>query len=85
MAGFRVGRPYWIAWPAILTIFRVARLILGRRVKLPFLFMPAGFVQSYRPLDFETQRLADVLDWRPPLTLAEALDATFAGPQSPSE
>ena len=76
--GVRVWLPYWIVWPIVLSIFRVARLILGRRIKLPYTFMPPGFAQSYRPLRFSTEKLRRVLDWRPPLALEEALDATFS-------
>ena len=81
--GLRVWLPYWLVWPVILSIYRLARLILGPRIKLPFMFMPAGFAQGYRPLVFSTQRLTRVLDWQPPLSLDEALDATFAGEGSP--
>jgi nucleoside-diphosphate-sugar epimerase len=81
--GLRVWLPYWLVWPVILSIFGVARLILGPGIRLPFMFMPAGFAQGYRPQVFSTQRLNRVLDWRPPLTLEEALDATFSGEGSP--
>jgi nucleoside-diphosphate-sugar epimerase len=76
--GIRVWVPYWIAWPAILGIFGVARFILGPRIKLPFMFMPAGFAQGYRPLAFSTRKLASCLRWTPPLGLDEALEETFA-------
>ena len=77
--GFRVWLPHWVVWPIVLSIFRVARFVLGPRIKLPFLLMPAGFAQRYRPLRFSMERVSRVLDWQPPLTLDQALDATFTG------
>jgi len=75
--GFRFWVPYWVAWPLILTTFAVARVILGPRIKLPFVFMPAGFAQGYRPLEFSTEKLRRILRWTPPLGLEEALEETF--------
>jgi UDP-glucose 4-epimerase len=82
-SGIRVWLPYWIVWPVIMAIFRSARLVLGSRMKLPFMFMPAGFAQGYRPLVFDTQRLSRVLGWQPPLTLERALDDTFTSERRP--
>jgi len=73
----RVWLPYWMIWPVILTRFRLSRLVLGPRIKLPFSFMPAGFAQGFRPLRFSTRRLNEVLGWQPPLSLEGALDETF--------
>jgi nucleoside-diphosphate-sugar epimerase len=81
--GIRVWLPYWLVWPIILSIHRVARLILGPRIKLPFTFRPTGFAQGYRPVRISTQRLQRVLRWQPPLSLDEALEATFAPESSP--
>jgi len=77
--GLRVWLPYALLWPAILGLFGVARTVLGPRIKLPSIFMPAGFAQGYRPLRFSTARLTSVLGWQPPLSLDEAFDHTFAG------
>jgi nucleoside-diphosphate-sugar epimerase len=76
-SGYRVWLPYWLVWPVILGIHRVARWILGPRLKLPFLFMPTGFAQGYRPLTFGTEKIRRELGWHPPQRLDEALDATF--------
>jgi len=81
--GVRVWVPYWLLWPAVLLVHRIARAILGARIKVPAIFIPARFAQGYRPLRFSTSRLAAVLDWRPPLSLEEALDETFSsGPRA---
>jgi len=76
--GVRVWLPYWFLWPAITLTFRIARFILGPRVKLPRMFTPAGFAQGYRPLRFSTRRLVEVLGWHPPLTLEQAFEETFS-------
>jgi nucleoside-diphosphate-sugar epimerase len=81
--GIRLGIPYWLAWPAILAVFRLARIVLGPGIKLPSSFMPAGFAQGYKPHEFSTERLKRVLGWRPPLSLEEAFEATFVDFRDP--
>jgi len=76
--GVRIWLPYWLLWPAVVLMYRIARLILGPGIKVPAIFVPARFAQGYRPLRFSTDRLAAVLDWQPPLSLAEALEETLS-------
>jgi nucleoside-diphosphate-sugar epimerase len=75
--GIRIWLPHALLWPSLLAVYSVARAVLGARIKLPSIFMPAGYAQGYRPLHYSTERLRSVLDWQPPLSLAEAFDHTF--------
>ncbi len=77
--GVRVWLPHALLWPCLLGLFTLARAVLGPRVKLPSIFMPAGYAQGYRPLHYSNERVRAVLDWRPPLDLTAAFDHTFAG------
>lgn len=76
--GVRIWLPYWLLWPSVVAVYRIARAILGSGIKVPALFVPARFAQGYRPLQFSTRKLEAVLDWRPPLDLEGALEETFS-------
>jgi len=80
--GTRIWIPHWPLRPTIWLVHRIARLVLGPHMKLPAMFVPARFAQSYRPLRYSTRTLRAVLGWQPPLGLEEALQQTFSARRS---
>lgn len=73
----RVYLPHWLLRHPIGIIHRIGRYVLGPRLKLPSVLVPARFAQGYRPLEFSTKKLVEVLGWHPPLTLEECFARTF--------
>ncbi len=73
----RIYLPHWLLRHPIGIIHRIGRWVLGPRLKLPSILVPARFAQGYRPLEFSTKKLVEVLGWRPPRTLEECFAQTF--------
>jgi nucleoside-diphosphate-sugar epimerase len=79
--GVRVGIPYLALFALIQSVYSVARVVFGPQLKVPSLFLPSELAQLYRPLRYSTQRLQEVLAWRPPLDVKTCMQRTF-GPTS---
>ncbi len=67
-----------VAWGAM-TFNKVA---LGGRAKLPAVLVPARLHARFKPLRYSNAAARKELGYSPRLSLAEALDATFAAPAS---
>lgn len=77
----RVPVPYQVA----LTGARLADWINERcwrgRVRLPGLLVPRRFQSRFKPVRVSTQKLRDVLGWRPPFDFAQCLQRTYEAPE----
>lgn len=78
--GLRIPVPYWIG----LTTAHMAQLVsdwmFKGRGKLPGILVPCRFKARFRPLRYSTAKLAQVLQWRPPLSLEQCLQRTYGEP-----
>jgi UDP-glucose 4-epimerase len=75
--GARVPVPYGLALGVVRLVHRVARALLGERLRVPSLFVPRRFEARFKPVRTSRRQLEQVLGWRPPLTYEEALRRTL--------
>jgi hypothetical protein len=68
----RVPVPYGLAVGLVRAVHRVARVLLGPRLRLPSIFVPRRFEARFKPVRTRRARLEQVLGWRPPLSYDEA-------------
>jgi nucleoside-diphosphate-sugar epimerase len=81
--GVRVPLPYLLLRAITSLLYAFARVVLGSRARLPSLIRPAEIAQLYRPLDYSTRGLRELLGWSPPLGLEECLKQTFRPTKGP--
>jgi UDP-glucose 4-epimerase len=65
--------PYALALAVVRLVHRVARLLLGARMRVPSLFVPRRFEARFKPVSTSRAKLERTLRWRPPLTYEEAV------------
>jgi UDP-glucose 4-epimerase len=76
-SGLRIPVPYALAFGLVRAVHRVARVVLGSRVRLPSIFVPRRFEARFKPVRSRPAELERVLGWRPPLSYDEALRRTI--------
>ena len=69
--------PYAVALSGSLLADWVNRRFFHDRARLPGLLIPCRFRARFKPLQFSTRKVEEVLGWRPPLDLAECLRRTY--------
>jgi UDP-glucose 4-epimerase len=74
---WRVPLPYWLGMSGTRIVHRVSKAVFKGKGKLPSLFVPCRFEARFKPLRFPTDKLRNVLGWRPPLDWAECLKRTY--------
>jgi nucleoside-diphosphate-sugar epimerase len=75
-AGTRVPLPFAAAFGLVRIVHRVARTLLGKRLRLPSIFVPRRFEARFKPVRAGGEEARRVLGWRPPLSYDEALRRT---------
>jgi hypothetical protein len=75
--GFRLPIPYSVGYNTARLALLTSRLLYGNKGKLPSLLTPRRFESQFKPVRFSTEKLAEVLNWRPPLSFAECVDLTY--------
>ncbi len=75
--GHRIPVPYVAALSGSLLADGINRRLCRGRARLPGLLIPCRFRARFKPLQFSTHALQEVLGWRPPLDLAECLRRTY--------
>jgi 2-alkyl-3-oxoalkanoate reductase len=73
----RIPVPYSAALTGSLLADRVNRWFFQGRLKLPGLLIPCRFRARFKPLEFSTRKLQEVLGWQPLLDIAECLRRTY--------
>jgi UDP-glucose 4-epimerase len=77
LAERRIPIPYPVALSGALSADLINRWFLGDGARLPGLLVPCRFRARFKPLHYSTQKLEQVLNWRPPLDLEECLKRTY--------
>lgn len=72
-AALRIPVPYAVAFGAVRLVHRVARALLGPRLRLPSIFVPRRFEARFKPVRSDAGRARELLGWQPPLSYEEAL------------
>jgi 2-alkyl-3-oxoalkanoate reductase len=75
--GVRVPLPYWAAMALVRLSHWGGRVVFGPKAKVPSLFVPCRFEARFKPVRCATDRLRDLLEWRPPLGWEECLEETY--------
>ncbi len=75
--GHRIPVPYMVALSGSLLADWINRRLCRGRARLPGLLIPCRFRARFKPLQFSTRTLREILEWRPPLDLAECLRRTY--------
>lgn len=72
--GVRVPVPYVLGFALVRLVHRVARALLGERLRLPSIFVPRRFEARFKPVRATGAEARRVLGWQPPLGYEEALN-----------
>jgi UDP-glucose 4-epimerase len=72
-ARVRVPVPYVLAFGLVRFVHRVARALLGERLRLPSIFVPRRFEARFKPVRSSGAEARRVLAWQPPFGYEEAL------------
>ena len=74
----RVPVPYWMG----MSLARLAKLtsdvLFKGKGKLPSILVPARFAARFKPLRYDTRKLRESLQWRPPLSFEQCLSRTYS-------
>jgi nucleoside-diphosphate-sugar epimerase len=54
-----------------------SRILFGRKGKLPSLLTPRRFESQFKPIRFSNRKVTNVLNWTPPLSFGECMNASF--------
>jgi UDP-glucose 4-epimerase len=77
--GLRIPLPYHAVRLVVELAHRASGWLFGGRGKLPSVLMPARFVTRFAPFRYRTEKLREVLGWRPPAGFAECAGRTWGG------
>jgi nucleoside-diphosphate-sugar epimerase len=80
--GLLVPIPYRVGMGIAKLASLVSRILFGKKGKLPSLLVPRKFESQFKPLRFSSQKVRDILKWRPPLNFDECLKLTYRPPQN---
>ena len=75
--GVPIPIPYFVGLGLAKLAALTSRMLFGPGGKLPSLLTPRRFEAQFKPLRFSNRTLRDVLAWRPPLSFAESVRATY--------
>ena len=75
--GHRIPIPYVAALSGSLLADWINRRLCRGQARLPGLLVPCRLRARFKPLSFSNRKLQEVLEWRPPLDLAECLRRTY--------
>jgi nucleoside-diphosphate-sugar epimerase len=80
--GLLVPIPYRIGLGIAKLASLMSRMLFGKKGKLPSLLVTRRFESQFKPLRFSSQKVRDILKWRPPLNFDECLKLTYRPPQN---
>jgi hypothetical protein len=80
--GLLVPIPYRIGLGIAKLASLMSRMLFGKTGKLPSLLVTRRFESQFKPLRFSSQKVRDILKWRPPLNFDECLKLTYRPPQN---
>ena len=71
--------PYAVGLAGSLLAEAVNRGVFRGRARFPGLLVPCRFRARFKPLQFPTRKLQDVLGWKPPFDFDQCLQRTYGG------
>ncbi len=79
--GLMLPLPYWFGYGLAQLAALVSRTLFGKKGRLPSLLTPRRFEAQFKPIRFSNQKLARLMNWKPPLSFDACLRDTYrAGP-----
>jgi nucleoside-diphosphate-sugar epimerase len=75
--GWLIPVPYYIGLGIAKLALLTSRVLFGRKGKLPSLLTPNRFESQFKPIRFRSDKLRDVLGWKPPLNFEECVNHTY--------
>jgi nucleoside-diphosphate-sugar epimerase len=72
-----VPLPYWLGYWNAKVARLVSRVLFRGKGKLPGILIPCRFAARFKPLRFPNDRIQTVLQWKPKISMDEAIKRTF--------
>lgn len=70
--------PYQLGLLAARGASWLSRKIFGKHGKLPSLLTPRRYEAQFKPIRFSSEKLRNLIGWRPPVDFADCLEASYA-------